>query len=170
MASYLVVSAAQLAARRRQAMAAAAKVHARKRRVIEVAAGLAVVALVFAYFLPKIANCGGRSGASSARCHGRGSSRSSVGGAHRRDPRQPADSVPSSWSSRCAPSGSHTPNSTRSRPLRPARSSGPSARSRSRPVAWEFRRSPQRSLGRLRRAQRSRRRGDAALPVAYLRP
>jgi hypothetical protein len=39
-------------------MPAAAKVHARKRRVIEVAAGLAVVALVFAYFLPKIANYG----------------------------------------------------------------------------------------------------------------
>jgi putative heme transporter len=39
-------------------MAAPAKVHASKRRVLEVAAGLAVVALVFTYFLPKIANYG----------------------------------------------------------------------------------------------------------------
>jgi len=40
------------------AMAASGKVHASKRRVLEVAAGLAVVALVFTYFLPKIANYG----------------------------------------------------------------------------------------------------------------
>jgi len=39
-------------------VAAAAKVHASKRRVLEVAAGLAVVVLVFAYFLPKIADYG----------------------------------------------------------------------------------------------------------------
>jgi putative heme transporter len=39
-------------------VAAPAKVHASKRRVLEVAAGLAVVALVFAYFLPRIANYG----------------------------------------------------------------------------------------------------------------
>jgi hypothetical protein len=39
-------------------MAAPAKVHTSKRRVLEVAAGLAVVALVFAYFLPRIANYG----------------------------------------------------------------------------------------------------------------
>jgi hypothetical protein len=39
-------------------MAAPAKVYASKRRVLEVAAGLAVVALVFTYFLPKIANYG----------------------------------------------------------------------------------------------------------------
>jgi len=40
------------------AMAASGKVHASKRGVLEVAAGLAVVALVFTYFLPKIANYG----------------------------------------------------------------------------------------------------------------
>ena len=39
-------------------MAAPAKVHASKRRVLEVAAGVAIVALVFTYFLPKIANYG----------------------------------------------------------------------------------------------------------------
>ena len=39
-------------------MAAPAKVHASKRRFLEVAGGLAVVALVFTYFLPKIANYG----------------------------------------------------------------------------------------------------------------
>jgi hypothetical protein len=39
-------------------MAAPAQVHASKRRGLEVAAGLAVVALVFTYFLPKIANYG----------------------------------------------------------------------------------------------------------------
>ena len=39
-------------------MAAPAKMHASKRRVLEVAAGLAVVALVFTHFLPKIANYG----------------------------------------------------------------------------------------------------------------
>src|SRR4029450_10545547 len=40
------------------AMAAPIKVHASTRRVLEVAAGLAVVGLVFTYFLPKIANYG----------------------------------------------------------------------------------------------------------------
>ena len=39
-------------------MAAVAKVHPSMRRVLEVAAGLAVVVLVFAYFLPKIADYG----------------------------------------------------------------------------------------------------------------
>ena len=39
-------------------MAAPATVHASKRRVLEVAAGLAVVALVFTYFLPRIADYG----------------------------------------------------------------------------------------------------------------
>jgi putative heme transporter len=39
-------------------MAAPAKAHPSKRRVVEVAAGLAVVVLVFTYFLPKIANYG----------------------------------------------------------------------------------------------------------------
>ncbi len=45
----------------RIAMAAHTKVHASKRRILEVAevaSGLAVVALVFTYFLPKIANYG----------------------------------------------------------------------------------------------------------------
>src|SRR6201989_1645627 len=42
----------------RIAMVAPAPAHASKRRVLEVAAGLAVVVLVFAYFLPKIANYG----------------------------------------------------------------------------------------------------------------